>query len=638
MASRPDQIWWSEEDPDERATSALTTAVFLEAQGEQVSEELEAISVYEGEAETELNDSDEAGTAVTNCVQSAIDSFVSDIVRQRVRLQFLTSKGKWQERQKAIGMGRAIEAMFDEAGIYGVTGIDVCRYGCVSPFGGAMKISPDYAGGRVLCEHISAAHLYVDPRDARMGKPRMLTYADDFAPEVLAAQYPKVADEIMELAETAGRDVHLIQEVDEDTVVSTVRRVMVYELWHLPSGNVDPSDDKEWGIGGSPTHDGRHIIVCGDVSRGEIIALCDEPWALPTFPVAVFRPYRKMKGWRGHSLVDRMKSTQRQIDRWQRRIDQMMNLFSRTMFYLNSEAGVKESTISNDWARIIEGRLPPSEAISVIAANAIPPELFKRLEDLIQWTRDFSGKTELTMMGKRPVGVESGTALRTLLEEEGIRHTDIFRAWEEFCLSIGKTMVECCRLVAARNPDFSLFWGDDDDLREIKWNEIDLKSARFKMRVWPVNLLPSTPSAKLEKLVELFQLNGISREQLVVALASEFPDMRAIMGDESALLTNIQRKLQETIDSAAVTDESLPHAFMALDLAEQVAVARINELETEGAPSDVIAAVSRWIELVRNLKMSVAPPPPPGGQSQAAPASTPLSGAAPPPVEEQAYV
>jgi len=51
--------------------------------------------------------------------------------------------------------------------------------------------------------------------------------------------------------------------------------------------------------------------------------------------------------------------------------------------------------------------------------------------------------------------------------------------------------------------------------------------------------------------------------------------------------------------------------------------------------NQVIAAVSRWIELI----FTVAPPPPPGGQSQAAPASTPLSGAAaPPPVEEQAYV
>jgi hypothetical protein len=591
--------WWEIDDEEERALNALTVAITLEQRSSALTEESAAIDLYEGEREEEPSVAGEA-VDVTNTVQSLVDSFVSDVVNNRIRVQVLTDKGKWEDREKAQEMSRAVEAIFDDAGLYDDEGTEICRDGFVCPMGGAVKVTPDYESNRIAVERISAARLYVDERDARMGKPRTLVYADDFAPEVVAAKFPKHAQELMDLADSMGTSIDFSDVNDSGNVIVS-RRVKVYEIYHLPSSEVDSSDRREWGLETKkePTHDGTHMVVCGDLNRRSTIVLHEGPWAVDCFPFVVFRPYKRMRGWSGHALSERLASTQRQIDRIQDRIKGIADLYSRVMLYVNKDAQVSPAAVTNDWSRVIEGKGPAANAISVINQNAVPPELFGYLSQIIDWTYEFRGKTDLSMRGAKPPGISSGVGLRMLTNEEAIRHTTVFRAWETFGLALFRVVIEmACLVDMVTNGAFEVFWGSDDELRKIKWSQINLRRDRFKLRRWPVNYFSQTPAAKAEKMLELKREGLVNPSQVLISMASDFPDVRALVGDQNALLNNIERKLSMVIRDKSVTAASQPHAFMALDLAKQVGMARYNDLEADGAPDEVIAAIARWLDMV----------------------------------------
>jgi len=603
------QFWRELEDPKERARLAYQWVSGLEGElrRTQAASDRQAVQLYEGDDGNRIASED--GQTVTNTIQSAVDSFVSDIVRQRVKLQFLTERGNWEERRQAEQMNRAIEGLSDEAGFYGDEGVAICRDGCVRPAGGAVKLTPDYESVRCLVERIRACRLFVDARDARFGRPRSLVYVEDYAPEVLAARYPKHADQLLRSENVAYEDFGESELRRFGGLLP--RRTKIWEVWHLPSKDVDSSKDEEWGLDGAkPSHDGRHLVLAGPCD-GEPITLEDEPWAFNYFPIAVFRPHTRMDQWAGHSFTERLMRAQKQIDKYQTRIDGMLNLYARVMLFVNRNKGVEVSKLSNDWTRVIEGDGTFAECMAQIVPGTVPPDLIGRVNDLIQWTRDFSGKTELTMMGQKPAGTESGVALRTLLDQESVRHSDIYRAWEQFHVNIGRIAIGMFRLLAARNSKFEVSWGDDQELRRVKWKDIDLDNMKWKLRAWPVSLFSSTPSAKLEQLTELFEVSGIDKAKVVPVLASQFPDIAALFGDENAMLSNIERKLARIIEDRELRDENLPHGFMDLEMAEKVAVARINACEVDGAPDEVILALGQFVEAVKAKQKEVEPPTPP---------------------------
>jgi hypothetical protein len=227
------------------------------------------------------------------------------------------------------------------------------------------------------------------------------------------------------------------------------------------------------------------------------------------------------------------------------------------------------------------------------------------------------------MRGQKPAGIESGVALNTLLEQDSVRHSDVFRSWESAHVQLAKIQIEMWRLLAARDPKFELQWGDDTELRRVKWREIDLDKSRYRMRAWPTNLFGSTPTAKLQGIMDLFKTGGIPTEQLVMVLTSQFPDIRALFGDENSLLSNIERKLASVVEEGSVTPENAPHGNMNLPLARRIGVARQNALEAGGASQDKVAAVAQWLSLLSQVEGEQPPPAQPGANAGMPPAPAP---------------
>lgn len=598
-----DERWWLIDDDDERQQQAWAKAIELHSdQGTKRHQKaLDCLALYDGEDINGLRLVLEDCTAF-NVVQQCVDTRANHVYRNKVRPMFLTEGGSYEDQQKAAGMQRLVEGEFYRVGIYGELGVDVCWDGEVWEAGG-VKIYPDYDNQRVAFERVFPWEVLVDERDARKGSPTVLCHVHYVDRAVLKALYPD-HDEDIDMCSNEGTAPSLEKETVSD-------QVMVVEWWHLPSTAVDRSDSAQWELTPSEdeddsedgpnvaTHDGRHIICV------EKCTLFEEAWPHSYFPIAWYKPERKRTGYWSRSCPEALIGSQLALNRMAERFDQALHLYAVPRLYANRAARIDTNAVSNELGVLIEGTGPASTAIQQINIQSMPTEFIQRYERIIQQAKEQRGISELSAAAKKPAGIESKVALQHLSDTEAIRHTAPFRAWERFHLDAAKMTVDAVRMLAKDSGDYEVAFADDDELVRIKWSEVDLEDDRFVMKVWPTNLLSQEPAAKLEQVLELSRNGIIDQQQMKLLL--DMPDLKAAMSDSGAERKNIERKL----DAAAKGDaaRSTPTPYMNLAMAQLLTQRRLNQLEADGAPEDVLDRLRQFREDVEELIQKAAPPP-----------------------------
>jgi hypothetical protein len=203
------------------------------------------------------------------------------------------------------------------------------------------------------------------------------------------------------------------------------------------------------------------------------------------------------------------------------------------------------------------------------------------------------GLTPTALYGEKPPGIDHAPGMEHLLEEQNMRHFEPFEAWECLAMKLATLVVESCRLLAMRDPDFEVMWGDDKELRAIKWREVELERRKFSIKRQPANLLSQTVAMKLKRLAELAQMAPEYRGQFIRQLADDYPDIGAVIGDVNAAAKNIGKKL-DAIAKDGYSEQYIPHPYINLALAKTMAAERINKLEAEGNDDAMDAVIQFW--------------------------------------------
>jgi hypothetical protein len=580
-----------------------------------------------------------------NVVQACVDTKTAHIVRNKVRPLFLTEAGDPELQEKAKGMQRGVEAIFDQVGIYGDAGMSVCRDGNLFD-GGFMKYTVDYANNRILGERVLGHDLMIPEREALLGNPRQMGHRVRCPRDALINLFADndAAVEAVRAAPPSNPDL-----IDLDNVIGGTVSDMVeaYEWWHLPSGRVDLKEPKSFGINEDgeldpdmdPGHDGRRVICIAGSTSGGGATLLDEPWPFDYFPIAKFLPQKNPEGVWSRGIPETLAGAQLAITRMNMRVDGIMNLHAVPKLVVSRNAKINKSKLTNSWGDIIECNGPPSQAVYTYSPNSVPAEFLNQIDKLIAWAEKQVGLSEMSIAAQKPKGVDHAPGLQHLADTESIRHTTSFRSWEQFHLDSARIIVDGLRMLAERNEDYEIIFGDAKDLKRIKWSAVDLGADQYHLKIWATNLLPQTPGAKASRIIDYMGAGLISQGE-GRALA-EFPDLDAVLGDANAEELNIQRKLDACVRGEV--DAATPHAYLNLDLAMSMAKQRINRLEADGVDEKVWDRVIQFWEDCNTLKLKaqnasaqaaqgVLPPnggaPPPGGPG---PAGAMPPGAAPPP-------
>jgi hypothetical protein len=574
--------------------------------------------LYEGNAAKELGllaaTTWGVDPATYNVIGSMVDTRASHVFKNKVRPYFLTEKGSWEDRESAQGMQRAVEGTFHASGIYGELGQHVCWDGEVYE-AGCVKVVPDHANGRVVVDRIRAQDVYLDRRDAKLGKPtqwvliqtidraKLLDFCRDASEDTIQA----IIDAPRAPAEMDDDDDDIL---DADEVSD---RVAVAELWHLPSGRVDRKDPESWEVG--KHHDGRHMIVLWDAKDTDGV-LQDEAWPYEYAPIATYRPKKRRRGYWSESMPERHVGSQLAINRMLTRVDGVFDLHAVPRLLVNVQAKVNTDKVTNSWASIIDCVGDPRAAMAPMQFATLPPEYLNHIMQIVQWCFEREGVSQLSASATKPKGIDSGIALETLQDTEDIRHTDVFRAWEDFHVDLARMVVDAFRMLREAGADLDIMFGNSKDLQRVNWGKVDLDEDRYHLMVWPTNLLPQTPAGKLQRVIELARsFPQIVTPQIAMRLL-DYPDLGLALGDMNAAEENIQHQIDQIVRGDATVT---PDTYLALDLALQRGVDRLNRLQADGLAEEKLDLLRQWVEDVRELKQKATPPAPPPNQSQALP-------------------
>jgi len=293
-------------------------------------------------------------------------------------------------------------------------------------------------------------------------------------------------------------------------------------------------------------------------------------------------------GFWSMSLPEMLQGIQMELIKLGKRIRAIIHLHAVPRLGVDRRAKVNTSKLTNDLADIVEMNGSPSAAMHYLQPGAVPAELFRREGELDDLAMQESGISEMSAFAQKPAGIQHEPGMQHLADTESIRHTSAHRGWEEFHLQLGRATVDAFRTLAEHNKDFSVLWGDDEELKLINWKEVDLGRGKYLFRAFPTNLLPSTPGARSSRVVSMLQA-GLFDDTPQAARARElfdnFPDVRGKFGSSNAIPRRVSKLLDE-VEKEGLTSSTMPSPHNEPSVCMTMVKERINKREGDWGADD----------------------------------------------------
>ena len=509
-----------------------------------------------------------------NIVHSICQAATAKIAKHRPAVSFLTDGGSFSQKRKAQLFNKFIQGQFYDMRIYQVAQrafLDSCIYGT-----GAIKIFEQY--GKIKAERTPPHELTLDPLEVENGNsPRQLFQTKRLSRHVLAEMFPEHRNSIVEAAAIEENEYS-----EEDARKSDM--IQCHEAWHLPSG--------------PDATDGRHIICI------DSITLLDEPWEKGYFPFAFMRWTENPMSFWGNGLSKEVKGIQVEINKLLARIQEQMHLATPKVFIEDSSKIVQAHMNNRVWGVMKYRGTPPQ----FFVPRAVSGEMFSHLDRLVERAYEMTGISQLPAQSKKPVGLESGRALREFSDIESERFMVVGQAYEQLFLDISEQIIELVRDVSSGDSSFtSKSFDRKTGLEVVKWSEIDLDHDEYVIQVKPIGSLPQTPAAKLASVNEMM-LNGMfSKEEAHQLL--DFPDIERANRIKNAHIDVIDMAVEKMVEDGEYIG---PEPYMNLELGIKRVQAAYNLAILEDVPEERRELLRRWISQADSLLGATKPPPPMG--------------------------
>ena len=589
-------FWWkSEEDPHEAINNFVT--VLRDEQAEFYSTVGTHMGLYNGRpvhtrTQAHLTHYSSArGPRLTfNIIHSICQAATAKIAKHKPSIQFLTEGGHFSNKRKAKLFTKLMQGQFYGMDIYPLAQrifLDACISGT-----GVLKVFHEF--GKVKAERVPISELTLDPLEVEYGnKPRQLFQSKKVSRHVLAAMFPEKEKEIMEADSNSESDSWTNSSESRDSDM-----ILCHEAWHLPSG--------------PEAGDGKHVICI------ESATLLDEKWDKDYFPFAFIRWTENPVSFWGNGLAKEVKGIQIEINKLLARIQEQMHLATPKVFIEDTSKVVQTHLNNRVWGAIKYRGTPPTFFVPRSVDNA----MFAHLDRLVDRAYEMTGISQLAAQSKKPVGLESGRALREFSDIESERFMVVGQAYEKLFIDISKQIIKLIsELHTGENPYVAMSF-NDKQLEKISWSEVDLEEDQYIMKIMPIGSLPQTPAAKLASVTEM-HMNGFFTNEEAHQLL-EFPDLERGNELKTAHLEVIDRAIEEMVEKGNFPS---PEPYMNLEFGILRVQQAYNLGLLEQVPEDRLELLRRWISqaevLIGQAEEAKQPAMPMPGAMPGAPMSMP---------------
>lgn len=519
-----------------------------------------------------------------NIVASCIDTLAAKISKNRPRPYFLTDGGDWQLQNKAKKLQKFIDGQFYATNTYQNTDksfIDTCAFGT-----GICKIYSFQ--DKIMVERIIPDEIIVDDAESLYGNPRNIYQKKLIDRDQLIQLFPKFKAEIMDLPKP-NDEFGYYNITDADFVEVT-------EAWHLKS-----SKDAK---------DGRHFI---GVLNADLV---NEEWNRDKFPFAKLTFRDRLAGWYGQGVSEILMGTQVSINRILRNNDISQYLHAAAAWLIEENSGIVSAHLNNDIGHIVKYKGIPPQLQTFAAVN---PEMYQQIDRHIQRAYEEVGISALSAASSKPIGLDSGKALREYNDIESERFIKLGQKWEQFHLDIASLMLDEAKTIAETYQKFSTLVKTGNYVEEIKWKEVSMQEDKYQMQVFPTSQLPRTPYARMQYVTEMQNAGYIDPDTAQELL--DMPDLEQF----SNLQFAARRVIRDGVAKMLENEEYVaPEPFQDLAYTIKYSQMYYNFAKLHGASEFKLELLRRYMQQTHALIMESQPPPiaqpqlpPPQPQQQA---------------------
>lgn len=282
----------------------------------------------------------------------------------------------------------------------------------------------------------------------------------------------------------------------------------------------------------------------------------------------------------------------------------------------NSSKIVKEHFSNDIGAVLCYTGTPPT----YLTPPAVPPEYYQHLQTLKASAYEQAGVSMLSATSTKPLGLNSGKALREFNDIESERFMVVGQAYEDFFINLAKLVVWKAMEIAEETKHYKVKYVQKSVFKEIDWKDISLDEDDYVMKIYPTSSLPQDPSGRLQTIQEYAQAGYLSPRQARRLL--DFPDLEQVEDLNNSSEELISKVLECIIDDGEYT---APEPTMDLVLAREMALEYYNQGKLSGVEPEKLELINTFMAHIDILIEKAKPPAPPMAPGQpGAPQASPM--------------
>ena len=568
-----------------------------------------------------------------NVCRAAVDTLQAKIAAQRPLPEVLTQRGSWKNQKRAKKQSQFIEGEFSRQKIFEQKAPAIVRDAEI--FGrGILKVWVE--GRRMKTERARPWEVFDDDWDAKHGSPRNRYHCRSIDKGVLLEQFARTksggwSTTIAEAIHGAGRFDTQSEQWDGGGSC-TVDRVDIIEAWHLcdrpeeheQGEDIAPDPHEEDAVrmigegDDTPTKDprdigeqprkykctGRHVVI---TTAGTLI---DESWEFNYFPFVVLAYNEGVVGSdiHAHGLVEQLEGYQFEINQASERNAESFHR-SGVHVLVSDASKIQDQEIRNGISIMRHAAGGPVPTI--MQMDLVNEHMLARPNQLVQDALNDAGLSQMSVQSQKPAGITAGIALQTLDDVETQRFMIFGRAYENWCLEIGRRFLDGAKMIAEAYGDYAVTVPMKGGLLPLRWTDVYVEGVQ--LRVFPTSMLPQQIGARLDKLMMLFETQVIDRATFLRHL--DAPDMQAELDLETADKLVIDEIIERMLDAEEDDGEAAylaPSAYQDFAWAAKRAQQKYNRAWLDGAPEYNLELLQRYMKQcdveAKKLAASAAPP------------------------------
>jgi len=506
-----------------------------------------------------------------NIVHSLCQAATAKIAKHRPGISFLTHGGDWSQRNKAKNLDKFIQGQIYSTKAYKTAQkafLDACIVGT-----GVIKVLMEH--GKTKIERIPMIELTVDGAEATHGDPRQIFQTKMVSRHVLAAKFPKKKNQILKA----------VEEIDDSNSEETKYSDLIkcHEAWHLPSG--------------PESNDGRHVISIATTT------LLDEEYDKDYFPFIFVRWTESPISFWGDGLAKEVKGIQVEVNKLLAQIQEQMHLATPKVF-IEETSKIVNAHLNNRVFGAIRYRGTPPQ---FFVPRSVSGEMFQHLDRLVNQAYEMTGISQLSAQSKKPVGLESGRALREFSDIESERFMVVGQAYEDVFIDLSKQLIALVKDATEDGEEYmSISFTANSGVEKIEWADVNMEEDEYVMRIQPIGSLPQTPAAKLASVTEM-HMNGMFTKEEAHQLL-EFPDLDRSNKLKNAHIELIDKTIDDMIDKKKYRS---PEPYGLSEAGVERVQQSYNLGKLEGVPEERLELLRRWIAQAVSLMDKAQTPQPP---------------------------